>query len=79
MIKATNEVLEDTPPELSADIVDRGLILTGGASQLRGLQELFKQELKIPIIIAEDPLNCVAEGTGVLLNNTKLLSKDSEE
>ena len=79
MIKATNEVLEDTPPELSAYIVDRGLILTGGASQLTGLQELFKQELKIPIIIAEDPLNCVAEGTGVLLNNTKLINKDLED
>ncbi len=79
MTKTTNEVLEDTPPELSADIVDRGLILTGGASQLKGLQEFFKQELKIPILIAEDPLKCVAEGTGVLLDNTKLLKKDNEE
>ena len=79
MIKTTNEVLEDTPPELSADIVDKGLILTGGASQLRGLQELFKEELKIPILIAEDPLKCVAEGTGVLLDNIKLLNKDNED
>ena len=79
MIKATNEVLEDTPPELSADIVDKGLILTGGASQLTGLQELFKEELKIPILIAEDPLKCVAEGTGVLLDNIKLLNKDNED
>ena len=79
MIKATNEVLEDTPPELSADIVDTGLILTGGASQLTGLQELFKEELKIPILIAEEPLNCVAEGTGVLLDNTKLINKDNED
>ena len=79
MIKATNEVLEDTPPELSADIVDKGLILTGGASQLTGLQELFKEELKIPILIAEDPLKCVAEGTGVLLDNIKLLNKDNDD
>lgn len=78
IIKATTSVLENTPPELSADIVDKGIILTGGGSMLDGLQDLFSEMLKVPIYIAESPLICVVEGTGVLLDNVKKLEEDNE-
>ena len=76
IIKATTEVLEDTPPELSADIIDTGIVLTGGTSLLTGLRELIEEKINVPVIIASEPLNCVAEGTGILLNNIKQLEKD---
>jgi len=76
IIKATTNVLEETPPELSADIVDKGIILTGGGANLTGFQELLEEELKVPILMAETPLTCVAEGTGVLLNNRKELEEN---
>ena len=78
IVKAIKEVLEDTPPELSADIVDRGLIITGGGSSLQGFKELLADELNIPILTAKDPLRCVVEGAGLLLNETELLEKDNE-
>lgn len=78
IIKATTSVLEQTPPELSADIVDRGIVLTGGGALLNGLTDLFAEELKVPTLIANSPLTCVAEGTGVLLNhNIKMLEEDN--
>ena len=73
IVKAATNVLEQTPPELSADIVDKGIVLTGGGSMLKGLNELLKKELKVPVLIADSPLTCVVEGTGVLLDNIKLL------
>ena len=76
IIKATKSVLEQTPPELSADIIEKGVILTGGGALLTGLIDVFEEELTIPVLIAETPLTCVAEGTGILLNNIKLLEKD---
>ena len=76
IIKACKGVLEQTPPELSADIVEKGVILTGGGALLTGLVERLEEELTIPILIAETPLTCVAEGTGVLLENKKLLEED---
>ena len=76
IVKATTNVLEETPPELSADIVDKGIILTGGGANLTGLQELLEEQLTVPILIAETPLTCVAEGTGVLLNNVKQLQEN---
>ncbi|MBR2246200.1 MAG: rod shape-determining protein [Bacilli bacterium] len=76
IIKATTNVLEQTPPELSGDIVDKGIVLTGGGAMLKGLTELFEQELKVPVLIADSPLTCVVEGTGVLLDDIKLLEKD---
>ena len=76
IIKACKNVLEQTPPELSADIVEKGVILTGGGSLLTGLVEVLEEELTIPVLIAETPLTCVAEGTGILLNNIKLLEED---
>ena len=76
IIKTIKNVLEQTPPELSADIVEKGLVLTGGGALLTGLMELLEEELTIPVLIAETPLTCVAEGTGILLENRKQLEQD---
>ncbi|MBQ6135150.1 MAG: rod shape-determining protein [Bacilli bacterium] len=76
IIKSCKTVLEQTPPELSADIVEKGVILTGGGSLLTGLVERMEEALTIPVLMAETPLTCVAEGCGILLNNVKLLEKD---
>ena len=76
IIKGTTNVLEDTPPELSADIYGKGIILTGGGALLTGLSELLEETLKVPVLTAESPLTCVVEGTGVLLDNIKLLEED---
>ncbi|TAM87564.1 rod shape-determining protein [bacterium] len=64
IVDAVKSVLEKTPPELAADIIDRGIILTGGGAMLRGLDTLLSEVTGIPAIIAEDPLSCVAMGTG---------------
>ena len=68
IIKACKNVLEQTPPELSADIVEKGVILTGGGALLTGLVETLEEALTIQVLIAETPLTCVAEGTGILLD-----------
>lgn len=73
IISATKAVLEETPPELSADIIENGAVLTGGGSLIKGLKELFEEELQIPIYLAESPLTSVAEGTGIMLENLYLL------
>ncbi len=75
IIETTKKVLEETPPELSADIIDKGIILTGGGALIEGLDELLKKELDVPVYIAESPLTCVAEGAGILLNNLYLIEK----
>lgn len=67
IVKSATTVLEQTPPELSADIVNKGIILTGGGAMLKGLTDLLEKELSVPVLIAESPLTCVVEGTGVLL------------
>lgn len=69
IVAASKSVLERTPPELSADIIDRGVILTGGGALLDGLDELMADELKVPVLIAEDPMHCVVKGTGIMLDN----------
>ena len=76
IIKGTTNVLEDTPPELSADIYGKGIILTGGGALLNGLSELLEETLNVPVLTAESPLTCVVEGTGVLLENIKLLEEN---
>ena len=76
IIKGTTNVLEDTPPELSADIYGKGIILTGGGALLNGLSELLEETLNVPVLTAESPLTCVVEGTGVLLDNIKLLEEN---
>lgn len=75
IVKATKNVLEQTPPELSADIVEKGIVVTGGGALMDGMLELLSSELKVPVYIAETPLTCVAEGTGILLNNIHLIEK----
>ena len=74
IIHAAKTVLENTPPELSADIIDKGIVLTGGGALLNGFDKLLAQELKVPVYVAESPLTCVAEGTGILLDNINLIS-----
>ena len=69
IIHAAKGILEQTPPELSADIIDRGIVLTGGGSLVDGFNQILAQELKVPVFTAESPLTCVAEGTGILLDN----------
>ncbi|AIS60842.1 rod shape-determining protein MreB [Listeria ivanovii] len=69
MVLAAKQVLEQTPPELSADIIDRGVIMTGGGSLLHGLDELMAEQLKVPVLITENPLDVVALGTGILLDS----------
>jgi rod shape-determining protein MreB and related proteins len=69
MIAAIKRTLEHTPPELSADILDRGVILTGGGSLLQGLDERIRRETNLPVSIADEPLLSVAKGTGKVLEN----------
>ncbi len=73
VVNTAKQVLEQTPPELSADIIDKGIVLTGGGSLLDGFDKLLSHELKVPVYLAESPLTCVVEGTGVLLNNIPIL------
>jgi len=75
IIHAVKGILEETPPELSADIIDKGIVLTGGGSLIDGFNQLLSQELKVPVFTAESPLTCVAEGTGIMLENINLLGK----
>lgn len=75
IIQAAKGILEQTPPELSADIIDKGIVLTGGGSLIDGFSQILAQELKVPVFTAESPLTCVAEGTGVLLDNIHLVDK----
>ncbi|MEI2363091.1 rod shape-determining protein [Priestia megaterium] len=75
IVQASKGVLERTPPELSADIIDRGVILTGGGALLHGMDQLLAEELKVPVLIAENPMGCVAVGTGIMLDNIDKLSR----
>ena len=68
------EALENTPPELSADLVDMGLVLTGGGALLRNIDKLISKDTGLPVTIADDPLSCVAVGTGKALENEELFS-----
>ena len=67
--------LENTPPELAADIVDRGIVLAGGGALLRGLDLLIKQETGLPVIVAEEPLTAVVYGVGKMLDELELLRR----
>lgn len=71
IISSVRKVLEGTPPELAADIIDRGIVLTGGGAMLYGLAELIRKETNIPATVADDPLSCVALGTGKALEGSK--------
>lgn len=75
IVQAAKNVLEKTPPELSADIIDRGVIITGGGALLHGMDHLLMEELKVPVLIAEAPMDCVAIGTGIMLDNIDKLTR----
>ena len=75
IIAAVKTALEQTPPELAADIVDRGIYLTGGVALLKGLDDLLKQETGLPIKIADDPLTTVVLGSGRALDNINILKE----
>jgi len=69
MIKAIKDVLQETPPELAADIIDNGIIMTGGTSALRNFPELILSKIGVKAVLAKDPLYCVAQGTGIALEH----------
>lgn len=75
IVHTTKTVLEQTPPELSSDIIDKGIVLNGGGALINGFDQLLAHELKVPVFVAESPLTCVAEGTGVMLDNLHLIDR----
>ncbi len=80
IVEVIKNTLEETPAEIAADLVDRGIILSGGGSLIRGLPELLAQETELPVNLADDPLTCVAKGTGIYmeeLDNIKNLKKNN--
>ena len=79
IINAVQTTLEKTPPELAADIVDNGIILTGGGANLHNLDKLLKETTGLPVIIAENPLNCVVLGSGKVLADLDLLKRISSD
>lgn len=68
IVQTTKDALEETPPELAADVAQRGIILIGGGALLPGIDTLLSEHLKVPVFIAENPLTCIAQGTGLLMN-----------
>jgi rod shape-determining protein MreB len=77
IVETVKIALERTPPELAADIVDRGIVLAGGGALLQGLDTLLREETGLPVSIAEDPLSAVVLGTGKVLDHIDLLRKVS--
>ena len=75
IIQVIKAVLRETPPELSADVMDKGMILSGGGALLRNFPELIAQSIGVPCTMAEEPLTCVAKGTGVVLENLDVYKK----
>ena len=76
IVNTVKEVLEKTPPELSSDVIDKGIVMTGGTSLLRNLDNLLTRETGIPCHLAEDPLTCVAVGAGLALEHYNILRKN---
>ena len=76
IVDAVRSTLDKCEPELAADLVDRGLVLSGGSSQLRGLDKLLAARTGLPVTLADDPLSAVAEGTGVVMNELDFLAKN---
>jgi rod shape-determining protein MreB len=68
-VDAVRRALEITPPELASDIVDRGIVMAGGGSMIRGLDVLLSQETSLPVRLDDDPLTCVVRGTGRILDD----------
>ena len=79
IVDAVRSTLDKCEPELAADLVDRGLVLSGGSSQLRGLDKLLAARTGLPVTLADDPLSAVAEGTGVVMNELDFLARNKHE
>jgi rod shape-determining protein MreB len=79
IVDAVRTTLEKCEPELAADLVDRGLVLSGGSAQLRGLDKLLAAQTGLPVTLADDPLSAVAEGTGVVMNELDFLAGNKRE
>jgi rod shape-determining protein MreB len=75
IVAAVMRALERTPPELGGDVLERGIMLTGGGALLKGLDELIRSRVELPVYVAEDPLTAVARGTGAILENLEYYSK----
>ena len=75
IINAVRDTIEETPPELVADIMDQGIVLAGGGALLLGMDVRFAAETKMPVRIADDPLTCVVRGTGIILEEVEALEK----
>jgi len=75
ILSTIRQVLRDTPPELSADIMDKGMVVSGGGALLRNINVLISQNIGVPCFIAEDPLTCVAKGTGAVLENLEVYKR----
>lgn len=76
IVDAVRVTLGNCEPELAADLVDRGIVLSGGSSQLRGLDKLLSKETGLPVTLADDPLSAVAEGAGAVLNELDFLARN---
>jgi rod shape-determining protein MreB and related proteins len=74
-VSAVHTCLEQIPPELAADIVDKGIVLSGGGALLRGIDLLLHEQTGLPIRVSDDPLTCVVRGAGALLDDVKLLAR----
>ncbi|MDR7077926.1 rod shape-determining protein MreB [Neobacillus niacini] len=79
IVEAVKNTLEKTPPELAADIMDRGIVLTGGGALLRNLDKVISEETNMPVLIAENPLDCVAIGTGKALDHIQLFKNKAKD
>ena len=73
IVQAVRQALEQTPPELAADIVERGIVLTGGGALLKGLDQLLREDTSLPIFSVDDPLATVVMGTGIALDHMRTL------
>jgi rod shape-determining protein MreB len=75
LIEAVKEVLHETPPELSADVMDKGIMMAGGSSMLRNLDALIAEATGVACYVADEPLLCVAKGTGIALENLEVYKR----
>jgi rod shape-determining protein MreB len=79
IVDSVKNTLEKTPPELAADIMDRGIVLTGGGALLRNIDKVISEETNMPVLIAENPLDCVAIGTGKALEHIHLFKTKARD
>ena len=75
IVSMIKSVMEEVPPELSSDIIDKGIVMTGGTSTLRNFDRFVTENTGVPAFVAEDPLRCVAKGTGIALENLEVYRK----